>query len=68
MSDKAFKKWVGIREKWDPKRRIGGFREKTEMNVLKRSQHSQNGISREDRAEHFESPSILQYAIVTSSL
>jgi hypothetical protein len=25
---------VGIREKWDPKGRIGGFREKTEMNVL----------------------------------
>jgi hypothetical protein len=34
MSDEAYKKFVAIREKWDPQRRIGGFREKGEMNVL----------------------------------
>jgi hypothetical protein len=34
MTDEAWEKWVGIRDKWDPERRIGGFREKTKMNVL----------------------------------
>jgi hypothetical protein len=34
MTDKAWEKWAAIREKWDPHRRIGGFREKSEMNVL----------------------------------
>lgn len=37
MSDSAWKKWTAIREKWDPKRHIGGFREKDAiMNVLNR--------------------------------
>jgi hypothetical protein len=37
MMDKAWKKWVGIREKWDPQRRIGSFREKEPMNILKKT-------------------------------
>ena len=35
---------MGIREKWDPDRRIGGFREKTEMNVLDKSSTLKNGV------------------------
>jgi len=36
MSDRAWERWIAIREKWDPKRRVGGFREKNaRMNVLK---------------------------------
>jgi hypothetical protein len=35
MSDVAWKRWTAIREKWDPERRIGSFREgKAEMNKL----------------------------------
>jgi hypothetical protein len=36
MSDRAWEKWVAIRGRWDPHRLIGGFREKGEMNVLKK--------------------------------
>jgi hypothetical protein len=43
MTDEAWKKWVGIREKWDPLRLIGGFREKSEMNVLNGSRQTTNG-------------------------
>jgi len=40
MSDTAWMRWTSIREKWDPKRRIGGFREKdAKMNVLKKVAH-----------------------------
>jgi len=45
MTDKAWTKWTGIRDKWDPHRRIGGFREKTEMNVLNKFQGVENGMS-----------------------
>jgi hypothetical protein len=43
MTDKAWKKWVAIREKYDPQRRIGGYHEKTEMNVLTPSSKAING-------------------------
>jgi hypothetical protein len=44
MTDEAWKKWTGIREKWDPKRLIGGFREKSEMNILNKETSLKNGI------------------------
>jgi hypothetical protein len=44
MTDAAWKKWITIRNRWDPKQLIGGFREKTEMNVLNRETTIKNGI------------------------
>ena len=41
MSDVAWKKFVGIRKKWDPKGLIGGYREGgQEMNKLNLSRSS----------------------------
>jgi len=42
MTDNTYAKWVAIRDKWDPHRRIGGFREKSQMNVLNKSY--ENGV------------------------
>jgi len=44
MTDNAWKKWTAIREKWDPKRIIGGFREKTQMNVLTKETPIKSGV------------------------